>query len=69
MTISTVLDWGLLIIGLLGCVGTLRGWPFFMNPSRMENLIAQFGEDRIRRVVAVGYLLAGLLGAARVIGG
>ncbi len=69
MTITTLLDWGLLVIGLLGCVGTLRGWRVFMNPARMEYLIGQFGEQRIRLVVAGGYLLAGLVGAARVLGG
>ncbi len=68
MSLITLLDWVLFVGGLLGFVGTLRGWRFFMNAQRMETLIRVLGETRVRALVAGLYLLLGLLGARHVFG-
>ena len=68
MSLITLLDWVLFVGGLLGFVGTLRGWRFFMNAQRMETLIRVLGETRVRALVAALYLLLGLLGARNVFG-
>jgi hypothetical protein len=68
MDLVTLMDWALFVGGLLGFVGTLRGWRFFMDAQRMQTLINVLGETRVRALVAGLYLLLGLLGARNVFG-
>lgn len=67
MSLAEGLDLLMVVLGVTGCVGTLRGWPWFMNESRMENLVEMFGRRTLRLVVAGGYLLVALLGASRLL--
>ena len=67
MDLTRLLDLAMALLGLLGFIGTLRGWPFFMNEARMQNLIATVGRRRMRIAVAAGYLLVGLLGLVRLV--
>ncbi|MCZ7540059.1 MAG: hypothetical protein M5U29_09125 [Anaerolineae bacterium] len=68
MDLITLMDWALFVGGLLGFVGTLLRWRFFMDAQRMETLINMLGETRVRALVAALYLLLGLLGARNVFG-
>lgn len=68
MDFITLMDWALFVGGLLGFVGTLLRWRFFMDAQRMETLINMLGETRVRALVAALYLLLGLLGARNVFG-
>ncbi len=68
MNLIALMDWGLFVGGLLGFVGTLRGWRFFMDAQRMDTLVNALGETRVRALVAGLYLLLGLLGAHNVFG-
>jgi len=68
MDFITLMDWALFVGGLLGFVGTLLRWRFFMDAQRMETLINVLGETRVRALVAALYLLLGLLGARNVFG-
>ena len=67
MDMTKLLDLAMALLGLVGFVGTLRGWRFFLNEARMETLIATVGRRKIRIAVATGYLLVGLLGLARLV--
>ncbi|MEW6577736.1 MAG: hypothetical protein AB1435_00925 [Chloroflexota bacterium] len=68
MDLITLMDWALFVGGLLGFVGTLLHWRFFMDAQRMQTLINVLGEARVRALVAGLYLLLGLLGARNVFG-
>lgn len=68
MDIITLIDWTLAVGGLLGFVGTLRGWRVFMDERRMRTLIDTFGERPVRWGVAGGYLVLGVFGVLQVLG-
>jgi len=57
-----ILDWFIFIGGMAGFVGTLLGWKAFFNETQMETWIKRYGRDRVRGVVAIVYLILGLLG-------
>lgn len=69
MDIVAVIHWALAVGGLLGYVGTLRGWRVFMDERRMQALIAAVGERRVRWGVAGAYLVLGVFGLLRALGG
>lgn len=69
MALNDIIDAALLVIGVAGFVGSLLGRRPFINEARMQTLIGHAGRRTIRVIAAVGYLLLGLVGAARLIGG
>lgn len=64
-----LIDWMILILGFAGCVGTLMGWQLFFNEERMQRILARYGRDRVRIIVALVYLVFGLMGLYWVISG
>ncbi len=69
MDIVTLINGALAVGGLLGFVGTLRGWRVFMDERRMQTLIVTVGERPVRWGVAGGYLVLGLFGLLQLVGG
>jgi hypothetical protein len=68
MDLITLIDWTMFLGGMLGFVGTLLRWRFFMDERRMQTVIDRFGEDRVRSLVAGVYLVLGLFGAYNLFG-
>lgn len=66
MDLIALIDWTMFLGGMLGFVGTLLRWRFFMDERRMEAVINRFGEGRVRALVAGVYLVLGLFGAYNV---
>lgn len=57
-----ILDWFIFLGGIAGFIGTLLGWKAFLNEQQMETWIKRYGRQRVRTVVAIVYLILGLLG-------
>lgn len=63
MEFATLLDWFILIGGIVGCIGTLLGSKFFLDESRMQTLVAGIGARNVRLIAAVAYaILAAIAG-------
>jgi len=68
MALNDLIDAALLVIGIAGFVGSLLGRRPFINEARMQTVIGYAGRQTIRLIAAAGYLLLGLVGAARLLG-
>lgn len=68
MALNDIIDAALLVIGIAGFVGSLYGRRPFINEAQMQTVIDHTGRRTVRLIAAAGYLLLGLIGAARLLG-